>query len=252
MPCNDAVILQNEPVATGVWRMQVPMDAPGKPGQFYMLRALHSTVLLPRPISLCDIRDGKLVFLYQVVGPGTEGFARLRPGESIQLTGPLGNGFPLEEIGEMTGPVALVGGGIGAAPLVYAARILRQNGVACDSYCGFRDQPFLTAEFGALCRAASVCTETGCAGRRGLVTDGFSPRGYRAVLCCGPTPMMRAVTVLCRAAGVPVYVSLETRMACGIGACLVCTCADKDGKNRRTCTEGPVFRGEEIDFDALR
>lgn len=238
-------IISNRQVAQSIFEMKVPLEEKPQAGQFCMLRSPDSRVLLPRAISVCDWRDGVLTFLYQVVGEGTRGLSRLTPGSLLGMTGPVGNGFPRA----FSGRVALVGGGIGIAPLLYLARCLREERVSCDAYLGFRDEPFYVDCFEPLADKVSIATETGQAGAKGFVTGLLEPAGYEAVLCCGPTPMMRAVTSLCVEAGTPVYVSLENRMACGIGACLVCTCGGKDGTYRRVCKDGPVFRGEAVDFD---
>jgi len=247
-------ILEHKQVADGIFSMTVPADEPARAGQFYMLRRTDSQVLLPRAISVCDRSPGRLRFLYQVVGSGTEGFSRLREGDEICITGPLGNGFPMDEL-ERQAPaapcrIALVGGGIGVAPLLYTARVLKEKGIPADCLAGFRDEPFLLDELGQVCGSVAVSTESGRTGHKGYVTALLEPAAYDVVLVCGPEPMMKAAVALCKNAGTPVYVSLENKMACGLGACLVCTCTDKQGKNRRTCKEGPVFRGEEIDFDA--
>ena len=249
MPSNIVKIIENTAIAPSIYKMTVPFtgeEAP-KAGQFFMLKDLSSATLLPRPISVCDWADGILTFLYQAVGRGTNELARMQPGAELLLTGPLGNGFP---IAELQGKIALVSGGIGTAPMVLTAQKLKEAGCTVDCFCGFRSQPFLTDELAARTDSVHIATEDGSVGTRGFVTAILNPRDYAAVLCCGPEPMMKAVTNLCKTAGTPVYVSLENKMACGVGGCLVCTCTDNNGKNWRTCKEGPVFRGEEINFDA--
>lgn len=247
MPSNTVNILSNENISGTVYKMTVPCSEVISAGQFYMLKSPASATLLPRAISVCDVQNGILTFLYQVVGKGTRELSALKAGDSIQLTGPLGNGFPVKEL---SGKIALVGGGIGVAPMVLTARKLRERGVDVDCLCGFRDEGFYTTELESAAGNCSVATESGCTGTKGFVTAILDPKAYDAVLCCGPEPMMKAVVTQCKEAGVPVYVSMENKMACGIGACLVCTCADKNGKNLRTCKDGPVFRGEDINFDA--
>ena len=248
MPSADTVkVLSSRQIAGGIHRLTVSYMQTVLPGQFFMLQSENSGVLLPRPISICDHTSGELVFLVQTVGKGTNELANLREGDSLHLTGPLGNGFPVDSL---SGRVALVSGGVGIAPMLLTARALHAKGIEADCLCGFADEPYLIGELAEFAQELHVATETGRVGVQGFVTKLLEPSRYSAVLCCGPTPMMKAVTALCQAEGTPVYVSLETRMACGIGACLVCTCTDKNGKNRRTCKDGPVFRGEEINFDA--
>lgn len=246
MPCSNVKIITNRIICDNIYQMEVPFDGEILPGQFFMLRAEHAATLLPRPISVCDYKNGVLTFLYQVVGKGTGELSALIPGDCITLTGPLGNGFPIEEL---SGTVALAGGGIGIAPLLYTARKLREHGCKVESLVGYRDEVFLTEELTAASNRLAIATETGRHGTKGYVTSLLKPEAYRAVLCCGPVPMMRAVTQICQIAGTPVYVSMENKMACGVGGCLVCTCTDQNGKNHRACTDGPVFRGEGIDFD---
>jgi dihydroorotate dehydrogenase electron transfer subunit len=249
VPCNVTVpILSNDCVADGVFRMAAPWSGEeARPGQFFMLKSPSGASLLPRPISVCDIDGGNLIFLYQVVGRGTGELSALRAGDSIALTGPLGNGFP---VGNIPDKIALVGGGIGIAPMLLTARVLKKAGVHVTVLAGFRDKPFLAGDLAEASDRFEVATESGFAGTKGFVTAILDSKAYGAVYCCGPEPMMKAVVNLCIDAETPVYVSLENKMACGIGACLVCTCADKEGHNRRTCKDGPVFRGEEINFDA--
>lgn len=247
MPSVLTAAVENMKIAAGIHRLCVRLEHPeAKPGQFYMLRREKSAVLLPRAISLCDKTDDTLVFLVQNAGPGTDELCDLRPGDMLRVTGPLGNGFPLDAI---SGRIALIGGGIGVAPLLLTAKELSRRKMSADCFLGFRDEPFLQENFLPYANSLSIATESGRAGQKGLVTALFLPEDYDFVLCCGPEAMMKAVTGLCKAAGVPAYVSLENKMACGIGGCLVCACADKNGKNLRACKDGPVFLGEEIRFD---
>lgn len=248
MPSEIAAVTKNERIAAGVHRLCMALSHDyARAGQFYMLRREKSAVLLPRAISLCDKTDDTLVFLIQNVGPGTDELCALRPGERLRVTGPLGNGFPIDGI---SGNTALVGGGIGAAPMLLLAKKLRKNGVAADCFLGFRDEAFLQNDIAPYVNSLRVSTESGRFGLKGLVTELFSPGDYDTVLCCGPVPMMKAVTALCKKSGTPVYVSVENKMACGVGGCLVCACALKSGGYARACKDGPVFSGEDIDFDA--
>ncbi|MDR2908303.1 MAG: dihydroorotate dehydrogenase electron transfer subunit [Oscillospiraceae bacterium] len=240
-------VRSNEMLLPDIGRLTVEAAAPARPGQFYMLRPEHGAMLLGRAISLCDRQGEILTFLYKIVGKGTAELSRLREGDPLRLTGPLGNGFPLEDI---SGKIALIGGGVGVAPMVYTARALRERGNTADAFLGYPDSPYLHETMKTLCDKVTVATESGVCGAKGYVTDIFDPEKYAAVLCCGPLAMMRAVAEKCKAAGTPVWLSLENRMACGVGACLVCTCKGKSGGNLRVCADGPVFRGEEISLDA--
>jgi dihydroorotate dehydrogenase electron transfer subunit len=242
----DARVLANEPQSHNIFLLTVHWDTASPrpaPGQFYMLRAwaADEAPLLSRPISLhtFDAENAELTFLYEVKGIGTQKLAQLKKDDTVQLTGPMGTGFPLKK-GET---VALVGGGIGTAPLLALANALRDAGVEADFYAGFRDEPYRLAPFVAVCRAVHVATDSGNYGHKGLVTELLRPAKYDAVYTCGPEPMMEAVARMCIAQNVPVYVSKEAKMACGLGACLGCTCKTKSGAPASVCKDGPVFDG---------
>ena len=232
-----AVILQNRLVADDFWMMQVEADTAAAGGQFYMLRAWEQYPVLSRPISVFDT-DGKTVrFLYKVVGQGTEHFTTLKPGDQIKLDGPHGNGVP-----DAQGNIALVGGGVGIAPLYLLAKELKKRhpDSTVDIYLGFSGQPMLVEEYEKT--ADRVTVNVG-----GFVTDDIDPIQYDVIMTCGPEIMMKVLYKKCVDTGAKakVYVSMENRMACGIGACLVCTCKTKSG-NKRACKDGPVMEGWEV------
>lgn len=240
-----AKVLSNEKIVDGIFKLVCEDENNIKPGQFYMLK-LDGQTLLPRPISICEKVGNEITFLYAVVGTGTEEFSKLRQGESINLTGPLGNGFNLEED---LGKVAIVAGGIGTAPMVEVAKKLREknkDGII-DVYAGYRDDIYLSDELGKYANKVEVTTNTGKHGHKGFVTEILKIEEYDTVLCCGPEVMMKAVVEMCKAKNVKVYVSMEKHMACGVGACLVCTCKTKDG-HKRTCKDGPVFDGYYVEL----
>ena len=188
---------------------------PGIPGQFFMLEAPGR--LLPRPMSVCLAPAGELGFLIDAVGPGTHALGALRPGESIHVLGPLGNGFRLD----VDRPL-LVGGGIGIAPLPYLSERL----AAPPAVLGFRTKAHAAAA--ELVPNAEVVIDPV------LVTD-VMPRG-RDVLACGPEPMLRAV----REREPTAQLAWEAPMACGYGACYGCA-VEIDGAWKRLCVEGPVL-----------
>lgn len=204
-----------------------------KNGQFYMLRTKSNYPLLSRPISVYNVDEDGISFLYKVVGEGTKVFSELRLGEEIVLDGPYGNGFP-----KVRGKTALLGGGIGIAPLYMIARDMSKTD-KCDAYLGFREVPVLIDEF------EEYCNEVKFSLGDKIVTDIIDVDKYDNIMVCGPTPMMKKVVDMTEGKDINVYVSLENRMACGVGACLVCTCKTTGG-NKRTCKDGPVFNAKEV------
>ncbi len=241
---SDAKVLSNQEISTGIYKLKIGGNFEGKPGQFYMLRAWEEEPLLSRPISIEDVDSNGITFIYQVVGKGTKILAKLVAGDEINLQGPLGNTFPVEKL---SGKIGIITGGIGIAPMQLVAKKL----VDCttDLYCGFRNKSFLLDEMKPYVNDIKVSTEDGSEEHKGYVTDLFKPENYDVVLCCGPEVMMNKVLKMCKEKNITVYVSMEKHMACGIGACLVCTCKTIDG-NKRTCKDGPVFLGSEVILDA--
>jgi NAD(P)H-flavin reductase len=236
-----------------------PGPAP-RGGQFFMIKPKRSARFLGRPISAAGFRRGALRFLTARRGAGTAELLDMGIGDRAELIGPLGNAWG-DFLPPDGGVPALIGGGIGAAPLLALVPELAAAGRPFDFYGGFKtaaldDSPpgpapspvqRLCSEADPYARKLVLATEDGSEGLRGRIPDFFEPRAYRTVFACGPEPMLRAVVEKCRTAGVPCYVSLERRMACGVGACLGCT-VETAGGNRRCCTDGPIFSGEEIFF----
>lgn len=228
-----------------------------KAGQFVSLYSNDASKLLPRPISLCgiDAEAGTLRLVYRVTGEGTgtEEFSRLKEGDKIRVLGPLGNGFTVEP-----GKKAfLIGGGIGIPPMLELAKMIKAAGT-CEfvSVMGYRDaQTFLLDEFKEQ-GDCYVATEDGSVGAKGNVLDAIKEYKLNAdvIYACGPTPMLRALKAYAAEQGMTCYISMEERMACGIGACLACVCNSKEKdahsnvKNKRICKEGPVFLAEEVDL----
>ncbi|MDR2503471.1 MAG: dihydroorotate dehydrogenase electron transfer subunit [Deltaproteobacteria bacterium] len=218
-------------------------------GQFFLIKPWRSGVFLARPLSVAGWEPrggpedgGILRFLAARRGRGTWELADLRAGEEAELSGPLGK--PFEAASFPKGPLALVGGGIGIAPLLALAVELGSR--PFDFYAGFRSTSFGLESLKA--RSLAIATEDGCEGLKGRIPDFFSPQGYEAVFACGPLPLLRAVGDACIAGGIPCFLSMEKHMACGVGACLGCT-VKTTGGNKRCCADGPVFRAEEIIFD---
>ena len=221
------------------------------PGQFVHVKCGQSR-LLRRPISVCSCSSDEpgdlLRLVFEVRGEGTAWLARRRPNDRVDLLGLLGNGFSMDPQGRYL----LVGGGIGVPPLLGCAQYAVQN---CDAVLGFRDagHALLTDEFQARCPHLAITTEDGSLGSRGFVTgpmeELLKQNHYDAVLCCGPKAMLRAAADLAGRYGVPCQVSLEERMACGVGACLGCAVAMADGSMLHVCKDGPVFNASEVDWN---
>ncbi|AJG97675.1 dihydroorotate dehydrogenase electron transfer subunit [Clostridium beijerinckii] len=241
----NAKVVSNKEISKDIYKLVVEDDAEIKAGQFYMLK-LNGATFLPRPISICEKSENKLTFLYAVVGNGTKEFTKLKEDDEISLTGPLGNGFDLEK---EYNKVALVSGGIGTAPMLELAKKLRKKNTdqKIDLYAGFRDDVYLIDELKEYVNEFYISTNTGKNGHKGFITEILKPEDYDTVLCCGPEIMMKKVIDMCKEKNVAVYVSMEKHMACGVGACLVCTCKTKDG-HKRTCKDGPIFDGYYVEL----
>lgn len=227
-----------------------------KAGQFVSVYSNDKSKLLPRPISLCGIdrEKGTLRLVYRVTGQGTgtEEFSRLKEGDTVKLLGPLGNGFTVE-----SGKKAfLIGGGIGVPPMLQLAKEMRAAGENLQVVMGYRNaDTFLLDEFEAVAETF-VATEDGSLGTKGNVIDAIKNEKLNAdvIYACGPTPMLRALKNYAEENNMVCYISMEERMACGIGACLACVCKsrDKDAhsnvNNKRICKEGPVFNAKEVEL----
>ena len=217
-------------------------DAAGdavKMGQFFMIRAWGHEPVFSRPLSVYDAGSGSVAFVYRMIGRGTKMFAALKSDDPISILGPLGNSFP-----ESKGKVALVGGGAGIAPLYLAAKQIKAANPESqvDVFLGFNGKTFLVKEF----ENAATCVIVNVGG---FITDEIDPKGYDQILSCGPEIMMKVLYEKCRStrASARVYVSLESRMACGVGACYVCSRLI-GGSNKKICKDGPVFPAEEVFF----
>ncbi len=222
-------------------------------GQFVSVYCNDGARLLPRPISLCgvDKEAGKLRLVYRIAGKGTEEFSRLAVDDTVEVMGPLGNGFPLSDK-----PAILMGGGIGIPPMVELAKELKEAGCKdITAVLGYRDELFLVEDMKQYAKVV-IATEDGSAGTKGNVIDAVKEQNVTGeiIYSCGPTPMLRAIKAYGAEKGLTTYLSLEERMACGIGACLACVCKSKEVdhhshvNNKRVCKEGPVFLAEEVEI----
>lgn len=253
-----ARVVSQESLADGIYSMWIQTEASesAKPGQFLSLYTNDASRLLPRPISIWEIdrEKGRLRVVYRVTGQntGTEQFSRMSAGDRIPVVGPLGNGFPVKEaIGKR---VFLMGGGIGVPPILELAKQMECG--KKQIVAGYRDAHiFLKEEFeqnGEL----YISTEDGSVGTKGNVLDAIRENGLDAdiIFACGPTPMLRAIKEFAKEKKIACYISLEERMACGIGACLGCVCRTKERDphtnvhNARICKDGPVFLSTEVEI----
>lgn len=217
------------------------------PGQFVHVKCGHSR-LLRRPISICDAFDGKLKLVFEVRGEGTEWLSRRAAGDELNILGPLGHGF------DVSGKnLVFVGGGIGIPPMLYSAKRCAGKSTAL---LGYRDmtRAMLSEEFMQVCDNVAVASDDGSVGYHGYV-DALLRRTLEGdetvdgVLACGPKPMLKSIAKVAAEFGVPCQVSMEERMGCGVGACLVCACKTADGQYKHACKDGPVFMAEEVDWD---
>ena len=249
-----ATIVSQECIGTGVYSMWIRTKAAKEAvaGQFISVYCKDKTKLLPRPISICQVNQEKseLRIVYRVVGGGTNEMSSYKAEETIEIIGPLGNGFfkrPKKK-------AILIGGGIGIPPMVQLAKELKEI-AEVSIVAGYRDELFLTKELeqnGKL----YIATEDGSCGTKGTVIDVIKEQKVEGdvIYACGPTPMLRAIKEYAKEKNLECQLSLEERMACGIGACLACVCQTKEKDehsnvfNKRICKDGPVFLAEEVEL----
>lgn len=223
-------------------------------GQFFnIVASTNGFPLLRRPISVSGYDDNTIEFTIKVLGVGTSELSKVRESEEIEIMGPLGRGFVQTEAQR----ILLVGGGIGIAPLKGLIENWEIKETVMDVILGYRDTPFLTEAFSKHTNSLEIVSETDLNYRKCYVTEPLIEHinafAYDMIYACGPEKMLRSVADICNAKGIPVQLLMEEKMACGIGACLVCTCKIKKDdfgfKHVRMCTEGPMFYGSEVIFD---
>ena len=248
-----AKVVENKNLAEGVYSIVLSTKVAkyAVPGQFINIFSNDKSKLLPRPISICEINELKntLRVVFRVVGEGTTEFSELKAGDTVEILGPLGNGFPLE--GEKA---IVVGGGIGVPPMLELAKQLKGSVTAVMGYRN--DDLFLADEFIDAAADVIIATDDGSVGVHGTVVDAMKENELTAdvIYACGPKPMLRGVAQYALEKGIKCYVSMEERMACGVGACLGCVCQSKEVddhshvKNKRVCKDGPVFLSTEVEL----
>lgn len=251
-----AVITSQVMLSDGIYSMwlrfpkEADVAASAVPGQFISLYCKEGSRLLPRPISICEIdkEESMLRIVYRVAGKGTEEFSKMQAGDTIDVVGPLGNGFTQKD-----GKSILIGGGIGIPPMLALAKSLKGE---VSVVLGYRDKNlFLKEEFEPYA-SVYVSTEDGSVGTRGNVIDAIRENNLTAdtIYACGPIPMLRGVKAYAQEKEIAAQISMEEKMACGIGACLACVCQSKDKdahsnvNNKRVCKDGPVFDAQEIEL----
>ncbi len=224
-------VLENKWITKNYYLLQTDLKCNCEPGQFFMLRSWNNFPLLSRPISIFDINSSGAVFLYEVIGEGTKILSNLASGDSIEVHGPYGVGFPI-----LDSDVVLVGGGVGVAPFYYTAKKYLDNGKKVDLYIGEDEVSELEVLFQDLDVNLFVK-------KSGFITD-IVEDGTTPILTCGPEIMMEKIYRQFKGKR-EVYASIDKRMGCGVGACLCCTVKTVDGF-KRSCKDGPVFKGEYV------
>lgn len=249
-----AEIISNEEIVSGIFKMVLKSETLAQnawAGQFLHIKCSDATdSLLRRPISICtfDRELNTVTIVYQVKGKGTELLAKMNAGSNVDVLGPLGKGYTIDTTNKK---VLLVGGGIGIYPLYSVATAYANSDVKLDAVLGFRTKDLMTYEneFKDVCSQLEIVTDDGSYGKSGTVIapmlDLIKENAYDLVYVCGPKPMINAIVEEHKKQTFPCEVSLEERMGCGVGACLVCACKtfNKDGEaeHKHVCKDGPVF-----------
>ena len=248
-----AEIIRHTSLSDGIFDMTLKAEEiakEAKAGQFISVYLNNKSKILPRPISICGIDQeaGTLRIVYRTVGDGTKELSDYKAGEAVKILGPLGNGFTQKDK-----KAILIGGGIGIPPML---ELMKQLDCEKTAVLGYRDSDmFLKDEFEAVGDVV-ISTEDGSFGTKGNVIDAIKEQGVEGsiIYACGPTPMLRGIKAYAEEMEMEAQISMEERMACGIGACLACVCKSKDidahshVHNKRVCKDGPVFDAREVEL----
>lgn len=252
-----ARVYKQQQIAPGIYDMWISttLAHQAEPGQFISVYTQDKSALLPRPISICetDPANDRLRIVYRVAGKGTAEFSRYKAGHRVDILGTLGNGFPLEKAEGKR--LFLIGGGIGIPPMLSIAKTV-SHAASVDVIAGYRDRELFLAEDLAKYAPVHIATEDGSAGTKGTVMNVIEEEKLKAdvIFACGPMPMLRAVKQYAAQEGIEAYISLEERMACGVGACLGCVVRTRETdhhshvNNARICTDGPVYAAEDVEI----
>lgn len=234
-----AIVSFNQQLKNNFYLIKIAGKYQAEMGQFFMIRKDSQAMFLGRPMSIYDIVEDGILFLYQVSGKGTAVLASCKNDDQVTINGPYGHGFP----SEVKGIIALVGGGTGIAPLFYTVKQLRKNHKMdiIDVFLGLQEKNEFESAFNSYADHLKVNYGE-------FITDHIPYKRYNVIFSCGPEMMMKTIEQQAKIYHIEHYISLERRMACGVGACLVCSCQTKEG-NKRVCKDGPVFRGEELFYD---
>jgi len=254
----DCKVIENSKQTSSVYSIVVSSEAlakESKPGQFLHIKC-GDKQLLRRPISICSVSKAEVRIVFEVKGEGTKWLSQQCEGAVISVLGSLGNGFTFQTDKNRASNIIVVGGGIGTPPMLYVAEHAKSEEKATvTAILGFRsaDDVILKDEFEKICDEVHIMTDDGSAGELGQVTlpleKLLKKGGYDIVMSCGPHKMQEAVAKLAAKFGVPCQVSMEERMGCGVGACLVCACATTIAdteKMTRVCIDGPVYDAQNI------
>lgn len=244
-------VLYNNEIADGIYELKLAYKEQVetiKGGQFVHIALRDKSKILRRPFCICDfdIKEQTITVVYAVVGEGTKNLSLTKKGEKLEALFPLGNGFSCDGLEK----IALVGGGMGSAVLPAIATASKDK--KFYTYLGFGDKSKVILEDVMKDKSVltRVCTDNGSYGEKGFVTDALKQDleniNFDAIFCCGPSIMYKTLSKM---TDIPIYVSLEQRMGCGIGACLVCACKIKRNGSEeylRVCADGPVFKLDEV------